>query len=497
MRILSRLRERRLGYAVTLAAVAASVGSLMGCEKTPVALSPPAAIFDLDHGNALTQIIYPALNTPGPRAEYAGRPGSWVIDHAMLIEITWFDAIAPYEPRAVGIFSDLGRRPAAERTARNKNIAVIYSAFTSLNTLFPQYRSLWIEMMTVAGLDPNNTAEDLTTPSGIGILAAKNAMAARLHDGTNRDGDEGGRQYNRQPYADYTGYQPVNTAHELRNPSRWQPTTASKGSVFTVQEFATPQFGRVKPFSYDKPEQFRLAPPATNYYLNRKGYQAQADEVLKASASLNDRQKMVAELFNESLKSFGIIAHSIIDHYSTEDAVIYVATTDVASFDIGIASWYLMRKYDSVRPFSAIGQLYGEKKVTAWGGPGKGTVSDITGNEWRSYLSTMAIPSPEYPSVNAAVCLGYAQVARRFTGTDNLETFLPIAKGSSLVEPGVTPANDLTLHYSRISDWASDCGQSRVWGGENFPSSVEAASQYAPKIADLAYDFVQRKLNGR
>ena len=39
----------------------------------------------------------------------------------------------------------------------------------------------------------------------------------------NQLGDEGGRQYNRRPYEDYTGYKPVNTAYKLSDPSRWQP----------------------------------------------------------------------------------------------------------------------------------------------------------------------------------------------------------------------------------------------------------------------------------
>ena len=29
-------------------------------------------------------------------------------------------------------------------------------------------------------------------------------------------GDENGRTYNRQPYMDYTGYEPVNTAYEVK-----------------------------------------------------------------------------------------------------------------------------------------------------------------------------------------------------------------------------------------------------------------------------------------
>jgi hypothetical protein len=493
VKILRRLRKRRLGYAVALAATVALVGSL----TRAVPAASQEASFDLDQGNALIGVIYPRFDTVA-RAEHFGRPMLYGGDSALLIEMPWFDALAPYHPTAVGIFSDIGRRPVEERTTRNKNIAVIYSAFTSLNAVFPAYKSRWLEMMESAGLDPNNTKEDPTTPSGIGILAAKNAMAARKHDGTNREGDEGGRQYNRLPYADYTGYQPVNTAYELSDPSRWQPNTVWKRDIFTVQEFATPQFGLLQPFSYESPTQFEVSPPTKSNHRNKEAYQGQADEVLKASAGLDDRQKMSAELFDDVVRPYGAVAGRIVigGGLNTEDTVRYVVTGAITGIDVTITSWYFKRKYDSVRPFSAIRHLYGKKKVTAWGGPGKGTVSDITGAEWQSYLSTLAVGSPEYPSAHAAMCLAYAQQARRFTGFDKLDIYVPAPKGSSLVEPGVTPASDLTLHWSSLTDWASDCGKSRVWGGENFPSAVEAANQYAPQIGDLAYEFVQRKLNG-
>lgn len=234
---LRRPRSRRLGYTVTIATAAALVGSLT--SAAPAAPRQAAPGIDLDHGNALIQVVYPKFQRVS-RDESSGRSVSLTVDHAILIEMPWFDAIAPYHPTAKGIFSDLGRRPEAERTTRNKNIAVIYAAYTSLSTVLPQYKSRWIEMMESAGLDPDDTAEDPTTPSGIGILAAKNAMKARLHDGSNRYGDEGGRQYNRKPYSDYTGYRPVNTAERLRDPSRWQPGVTSVNNVYRVQQFATP-----------------------------------------------------------------------------------------------------------------------------------------------------------------------------------------------------------------------------------------------------------------
>ncbi|MGW4820604.1 DUF6851 domain-containing protein [Streptomyces sp. NPDC004227] len=490
-----RLRRRRLGRVVTMATAVAVMGSLTSALP---ASSQEAAGFDLDHGNALIDVVYKEFN-PVSRELNFGRSVSLTVDRAMLVEMPWFDAIAPYHPTAVGIFSNLGRRPKDEQTTRNRNIAVLYSAYTSFNAVLPQYKPKWLEMMKSAGLDPDNTAEDPTTPSGIGILAARSALAARMHDGSNRDGDEGGRKYNRQPYADYTGYKPVNSAYELHDPSRWQPNVSSANNVFKIQEFATPQYGRLKPFSYDSPARFKVSPPVKSNYHNRKAYKEQADEVLKASANLDDRQKAMAEYFNDKVLTYGVAADAVAvkGNYDIEKTVQYVTTSDVAAVDVIIATWYFKRKYDSVRPFSAIHQLYGNKKITAWGGPGKGTVSDITGDEWQSYLNkSYSADHPEYPSATAAMCLVFAQKVRRFTGTDKINLYFPVAKGASVIEPGVTPASDLMLHWSSWTDYAADCGKSRIWAGENFQSAVDAAAQYAPQVGDLSFDFVQRKLNG-
>jgi uncharacterized protein DUF6851/vanadium-dependent haloperoxidase-like protein len=493
------LRRRRLVFAVAGGTTAALAGSLL---TAGAAAQQQAVVFDLDRGNAVIEVIY------AKSVSRLENPGSSPIleDRAILWEIPLFDAIAPYHPTAVGIFSNLGRRPRAEHTTRNKNIAVIYSAFTSLNEVYPQYKARWVEMMESAGLDPNNTKEDPTTPSGIGILAAKNAIAARRHDGSNRYGDAGGRKYNRRPYADYTGYRPVNDPYRLRNPSRWQPNTFVKNTVFKSQQFATPHYGLVKPFTFDSPARFKVSPPTKSNHYNRTAYRRQADEVLHASANLTDRQKMTAEVFNDGVLTFGGIAGRAVlltGNFDTEKTVHYVTALDVGFADVAIATWYFKRKYDSVRPFSAIRYLYGHKKVTAWGGPYRGTVSDITGAEWRAYLdewpsnhNIQPADHPEYPSDSTARCLAFTQQVRRFTGTDKIDLAFPVAKGSSLVEPGATPAGDLMLRWTSWSGFAKDCGESNLWGGQNFRSSIEAAAQYAPQIGDMAYNFVQRKLNG-
>lgn len=487
-------RRRRLVYWVILTMATVLTGSLTG---SAVASPRAAAGFDLDRGNALAEVVYPRFEQATRTVTPDGSDATLVADHIVQVEVAWFDAIAPYHPTAVGIYSDLGRRPRSEATTRNRNIAVIYSAYTSLSAVFPQSKAEFRAMVEAAGLDPDDRTENTSTPAGIGNLAARKVLAARRHDGSNRDGDEGGRRYNRQPYADYTGYEPVNTADDLVDPSRWQPNVRSSNGVFTVQRFVTPQYGRVEPISYDSPTQFRLTPPVASNHHDRRAYRRQADEILDFSAHLTDRQKMTAEFFGDKILSLGrTLGAAALGHgrFDIEKSVQYVATVDIAVFDSAVTSWYFKRKYDAVRPFSAIRYLYGNTKVTAWGGPGKGTVDDITGNEWRSYLNTA--DHPEYPSTSSTYCLAYAEAARRFLGTDALDVAITYPKGSSAVEPGITPAADLTLRWDNLTDLADDCRRSRLWAGVHFRAAIENADQFAPKIGELAHTFVQRKLDG-
>ncbi|MEV4807744.1 vanadium-dependent haloperoxidase [Nonomuraea sp. NPDC049421] len=473
----------------------ATATMLAGTLTSGATAAPRKAGFDFDNGNALIEVIYPHFQKAVRTITPDGSDATLVADHILMVETAWFDAIAPYHPTAVGIYSNLGRRPRSEATTRNRNTAVIYAAYTSLNAVFPQFASDFRSMMETAGLDPDNSTGDLATPAGIGITAAKKVMEAREHDGSNRDGDEGGRTYNRRPYADYTGYKPVNTPYELRDPSRWQPNLLNPNGIVKSQQYVTPQYGRVKPVSYDSPAQFKLSPPVS--HRDRAAYKRQTDEIIRASAHLTDEQKMKAEFFNDKIFSLGRTTGTAAFEqggFDIEKAVQYVTTVDLAIFDGAVATWHFKRKYDAVRPFSAIRYLYGNKKMTAWGGPGKGTVNDITGNEWRSYLNTA--DHPEYPSASSVYCLAYAQAARRFLGTDKLRTSVTFAKGSSVIEPGVTPARDITLRWDNLTDLANDCRMSRVWAGVHFRSAIENAAQIAPKIGDSVYTFIQRKLNG-
>lgn len=475
------------------------VGALLVAVQRAPAPTVSSAGFDFDTGNSGIEVIIPSI-LPVIFGEVSptGGDAPLVLRYTTLVTNAWFDAVAPYHPTAVGVYSDLGRRPASESaTNANLNIAMFYASYRVLQSLSPHNNQLWRQMLLDVGLDPDNNSTDLTTAIGIGNAAGNAVVAARENDGMNQLGNEGGCQYNCQPYADYTGYRPRNTAYLLRFPSRWQPDVVTTGAgIFEVQQFVTPQLRLTEPYSYDDPLDFKAPFPVASVAWNSQAYKAQADEVLSVSASLTDEQKMMAELFDNKINSLGFSAlHAYFSQGLTLMEFVQLDfLTNVAAFDSAIAIWSEKERFDAVRPFSAIEHLYEDNPVTAWGGPGQGTVNDMPASQWRSYLQTAN--HPEYPSASASFCAAHAQAARRFLGSDNLGWQIPVAQGESRIEPGVSPSTNIVLDFPTWTDFAEDCGLSRLWGGVHFYASIPAGQEIGHEIGDLAFEFVDNLING-
>lgn len=458
--------------------------------------------FDFATGSAPKDVIIPQLI---PVIFQTVKPGDapLVLRTTTLMNHGWFDAIAPYAETSVGVSSRIERRPPQERTDANRNVAIFYASLHVLNSLYPTYSEMWRTMLSDVGLDPDDNSEDPTTPVGIGNIAGKAVVAAREDDGMNQLGNRVNlgqgqeRKYNRQRYADYTGYQPVNSAYEVLNASRWQPNIESSGyGIFRVQQFVTPQYRLVKPYSYQTPHSFVTPKPTASDIRNRSLYKQQVDEVLNASANMTDRQKMIAELFDDKIRSLGFSAlfASIANGLSLEEFVWYDFVTNLAAFDAGIAIWQEKERYDAVRPFTAIRVIYGDTKVTAWGGPGRGTVTDLPASEWRSYLPVA--DHPEYPSGSAAFCAAHAEASRRFFNSDNLNWSFPVPQGSSRIEPGVTPQADINIGWATWTEFEQECGQSRFWAGVHFPASIPAGAAVGRQVGVTAYSFLMAHING-
>jgi hypothetical protein len=492
----------------------ASAGALATLGQTGAAFAggptpadpTSAAGFDFDKGNFIRDVIAYFRPTRDDMA-----PPDVTILHRFIhySAASWFDAIAPYHPTAVGVFSRLGRRPAGEAaTNRNKNIAALHAEYQVIKGLDPQGReSDFRTLMTSIGLNPDDESEDRTSPVGIGNLAGKAAVAAAQRDGMNQLGDLG-RRYNRQPYADYTGFRPVNTAYDLIDPSRWQPSPGPHNrrlavgygdlGAFTVQQFITPQMRLAKPHTYRDPGQFTLAPPRHSDATRKRDYKRSVDEVLSASAGLTDEQKASVEFFDDKRLGVGTsVGYAALAHPALDlDGWVHVQFSgSVAIFDALIAAWHWKTRYNAVRPWSAIQHVYGSKPVTAWGGPGVGTVHDIPATEWASYVKVG--DHPEYPSGSTTLCSAEAQATRRFFNDDVLNVTYTVPAGSSVVEPHLTPAKDVVLHYDNWEQFIQSCGLARVQGGVHFLKTVQTSMVWGSQFGDLAYEYVQRYIKGK
>ncbi|RKN11558.1 hypothetical protein D7319_06420 [Streptomyces radicis] len=463
--------------------------------------------FDFRRGNAALEIVVPtAQEKIRESLSPHGMDVPLVLRHVALMETAWFDAVAPYHPTAVGIYSDLGRRPAREtRDNTRLNTAMLHASYHTLRWLMPDHEDDWREMLTSVGLDPDAGSTDLSTPEGIGIAAAEGVVEGRAHDGMNQLGDEGGREYHRAPYADYTGYQPVNSAYEITDPGRWQPDLVPQDNgLFRVQSFITPQFGRTQAYSFDDVGQFRAEPPVDSDPADEEAYRAQADEVLEASAGLTDRDKMMAEFFDDKMLflggSFTIEAADALsagraDPVDELFAFVHLATgLHIAAFDGAIAVWDSKLAYDAPRPFTAIRHLYEGEEVSAWGGPGRGTVHDMPGEHWDSYIPVG--DHPEYPSGSAGICAAVAAAGEPLTGSSDPMMSFTFPAGSSWIEPGVTPAADTTLAWDTWDAFVSDCGESRILAGVHFRPSMQAAWTIGEQVGALAFDFVDGHIQG-
>ena len=465
---------------------------------TLVMFGASANAFDLDTGYAPAEVVIPnAFELLSVDVSKSGSDATLVLRHTAMLSNSWFDAVAPYHPTQVGIYSKITQRR-TETNNHDKNISVLYAAYRVLSSLAPHRQAQWDAMLMNLGLDPTDDNMDPTNPIGIGNIAGMGVVKARVNDGMNQLGNEGGVKYNRQPYKDYTNYTPVNTYYKLRHPGRWQPAGGTNGfGKFNIQQFVTPQMGYTKAYSYKNPEQFGIHAPWKSNPANYNAYKAQVDDVLQYSANLTDEHKLIAELFDYKLRSLGFSEIFAANKFQLPyiQKVQMAFLSNMTEFDTAIAVWRQKTKWDAVRPWSAIRYVYGKQKVTAWGGPGKGTVTDIPADQWTSYLPVA--DHAEYPSGSAAFCAAHAYVLKRFLNTDELGWTVPYPAGSSTYERGITPQQDTQLVFPTWSDFREKCGMSRLYAGVHFRDSIDGGYSIGDRVGAKAYKFLTNHINGQ
>jgi len=417
-----------------------------------------------------------------------------------IVHTAMYDAWSAYDARAVATTTGGAlRRPPNERSQTNKERAVDFAAYRALVDLFPTKQALFDSVMQRFALDPNDVSSDVTTAAGIGNTAAAAVLTFRHHDGANQLGDLAPGAY-----ADYTGYQPVNTPSQVIDPNRWQPLVVSNpdGSV-TTQQFVAPHWGRVEPFALTSGAQFR--PTSMPNLYPSPGYTEQAQEVVDLSANLTDEWKTIVEYWADGPGTelppghWALFAEWVSQrdgHTIDDDAKMFFALSN-ALLDASIAVWDCKRVFDSVRPITAIRFLWAGREIRAWGGPYKGEQT-ISGEQWRPYqMGAQLTPAfPEFSSGHSAFSAAAAEVLRSYTGSDAFGYSATIKAGTSGVEPGSVPASDITLVWSTFSEAADQAGLSRRYGGIHFKEGDIQSRAMGRKIGAQAWAKAQAYFAG-
>ena len=364
-----------------------------------------------------------------------------------------------------------------------------------MNKLLPSSRYVWENELIMAGLDPQDISNDITTPIGIGNYVAESIINARMDDGMNQEGND--KVYHKARYSSLFKYEPKNSPYEIKYPDNWQPLINEVDfGVYASQVHVVPQYGSEIPYSLRNVDSYMAPIPVKSKISNMNGYVEQTQQILTESYTLNDRKKMLAEYFDDKTWSLDGTTESIISQNTLDlDEYIFLQmAVKIGLHDAGIVAWKEKMHYDCVRPTTAIRYLYGNNTIKAWGGPGQGAVDDMKGNEWRSYIPTG--PHSEYPSGTTCFCSAQAQVLRRYFNSEMMNHSVKFIKGSSVIEPWRTPTADLTVEFTTYDEYVQTCGLSRVYAGVHFLASAKEAEKLCKGVGDVAYEFVYAQVNG-
>jgi hypothetical protein len=441
---------------------------------------------------------------------------------------TPWEAAKFYQPNALGRAAyglDVAahRRPSSENTPLNINTAASYAMLRVADARYDWSNAVQFHrqfFINILGLNPDDTSTDWTTPVGIGNRVGAAIVNHMFTDGMNQLGEldcnyyNGGgfgnnpvtynRQFNRMNFSDYTCYAPVNEAEKLKSPNRWQPAFDLYDNVtWVVQKMSMPQWSEVETYSGVNINALVSQLPGPKFWP-LPAFTQQAVELVDMSANLTDTQKMLAEFFNNKTTSLISTVTFFLSQLLvpppgslTKPPIAIMKAVALATTlfqDAGIVSWNVKKTFDAVRPFSAIKFLFRNQNIQAWA-QGRGTQT-MPGVEWEPYLRTG--PFSEYTSTTT--CLMYSLLRGiyhlRGDNGSNWNFSITFPKGSSRIEPGITPQTNITVTFATLDDMALASSESRMWGGVHFRSASEHPRTMCQDIADSVYAKWITEMNG-
>ena len=415
-----------------------------------------------------------------------------------LIFVSVFDAWSRYDSKAIPVYlNGVERQKLNEQNLKNKEIAISYAAFRTINEFYFSDKELFVNFMKQLGLDPKNETLDPNTPEGIGNLAAKATIEARKGDGSNHYGEEKGSKG--EPYFNYVGYEPINSADSNVDPNRWQPKYFSDGNGGRFAPGClTPYWDKVTPIALKSGDQFRPGPPPM---IGSKQLELEVKEVIEIQANLTDYQKALVEFMRDGPQSVQQAGHwlkfaqdvSRRDNHTLDQDVKMYFYNQIVAMDSFIAAWDSKMFYDYARPYALVHEYYSNQKIKAWGGEGKGMM-EIDGSEWRPYSPEIFLcpPFPSYVSGHSTISGGCGEALKLWTGSDEFGSTAELVAGA-MTEPD-NLGDTITLIFPTFTEAAEMAGTSRVLGGYHIQSDNIAGLELGRNVAKETWSFYKKHI---
>ena len=457
-------------------------------------------------------LVVSGWNEVGLQAIRVTKPGPPMAARSLaILHTAMYDAWAAYDPLALPVHGAVPRRPASEHSALNKAMAMSYAAHAALADQFPTQKDVFDRYLATLGFGPASASAGITTPQGVANLSAVAMLDACHRDGANQLGN---LTASGVPYADYTGYAPLNAPMQAAQPSapgsiaapgHWQPLAFfDAGGVLKTPGFLAACWEGVKPFALASADQFRPPAPAAP---GSPAYLAQAQRVIDVQAALSERQKVIAEYWADGPSSELPPGHwclfaqyvSVRDrHTDDQDVKMFFALANAVS-DAGIAAWDAKRAYDSERPITAIRYLMSGQTMRGYGPLGAaGGLQTIQGESWMPYQPPTfpTPPFPEHVSGHSTFSAAAAEVLKLFTGSDALGASYTKPAASMAFEPTL-PSTPVTLGWTTFSDAANEAGISRIYGGIHFDQANTDGLALGRKVGAQVFARARDHWQGR
>jgi hypothetical protein len=253
-------------------------------------------------------------------------------------------------------------------------------------------------------------------------------------------------------WAETDGYKTANNPYTLpTGPGKWVPTAPAFANP------ATPYWGANRTIISGSIANTQLAAPVAYSIEPTSAFYQMVKQVYDASQNLTDDQKAMAQFWKDvpgttSPGHWLSILQQVVQktHASLDKAALAYALTGTAGNDALISCFKAKYQYNLVRPITYIRDVMGH-------------------TTWLSFLGTPA--HPEYSSAHASLSGASAAVLEKLFGnigffTDHTYDYLNMAPRS----------------YSSFAAIAEEAGQSRLYAGIHYQSSIDAGIVQGRKV---------------